>query len=132
MYKEDVPFISENTPALKNYMIVYKSLLEFAPALGLNLDAVYLYSLLRDRTSISAENEWADEQGRVYIIYTRTQVMEETGWSKYRVINAFQALRKAGPDYRGSTKKSSGLQHCSAHFCETVGSTIFTVVIGGY
>ena len=96
MYKEDVPFISENTPALKNYMIVYKSLLEFAPALGLNLDAVYLYSLLRDRTSISAENEWADEQGRVYIIYTRTQVMEETGWSKYRVINAFQVLREAG------------------------------------
>ena len=52
-------------------------------------------SLLRDRAIISVENEWIDEHGHVYIIYTRTQVAEETGWSKRTVLDTFRAWSDA-------------------------------------
>ena len=95
MYSATIPYISDKTPSLGSYFIVYKSLLALAPSLGLDIDEVFLYSVLRDRATISAENEWIDKSGRVYVIYTRTQIAEETGWSKRKVIDAFRALSDA-------------------------------------
>ena len=95
MYSTNIPFISDKIPSLGSYFIVYKSLLALAPSIGLDINAVFLYSLLRDRAIISAENEWIDESGRVFIIYTRAQVAEETGWSKRKVIDTFRALSDA-------------------------------------
>ena len=108
MYSATIPFISDKTPSLGSYFIVYKSLLALAPSLGLDINAVFLYSLLRDRAIISAENEWIDERGRVYIIYTRTQIAEETGWSKRKVIDAFRALSDANLIEEEVQKNRSG------------------------
>ena len=37
---------------------------------GISTDAKVLYGLLLDRMSLSARNDWLDEQGRVYIVFT--------------------------------------------------------------
>ena len=48
-----------------------------APAYrGISTDAKVLYGLLLDRMSLSARNDWLDEQGRVYIVFTVEEVMD--------------------------------------------------------
>ena len=48
-----------------------------APAYrGISTDAKVLYGLLLDRMSLSARNDWLDEQGRVYIVFTVDEVMD--------------------------------------------------------
>ena len=37
---------------------------------SISTDAKVLYGLLLDRMSLSARNDWLDEQGRVYIVFT--------------------------------------------------------------
>ena len=43
---------------------------------GISTDAKVLYGLLLDRMSLSARNDWLDEQGRVYIVFTVEEVMD--------------------------------------------------------
>ena len=43
---------------------------------GISTDAKVLYGLLLDRMSLSAWNDWLDEQGRVYIVFTVEEVMD--------------------------------------------------------
>ena len=43
---------------------------------SISTDAKVLYGLLLDRMSLSARNDWLDEQGRVYIIFTVEEVMD--------------------------------------------------------
>ena len=43
---------------------------------GISTDAKALYGLLLDRMSLSARNDWMDEQGRVYIVFTVEEIME--------------------------------------------------------
>ena len=42
---------------------------------GISTDAKVLYGLLLDRMSLSARNDWMDELGRVYIVFTVEEVM---------------------------------------------------------
>ena len=42
----------------------------------LSTDAKVLYGILLDRMSLSLKNYWLDEQNRVYIIFTREEIME--------------------------------------------------------
>ena len=43
---------------------------------SISTDAKVLYGLLPDRMSLSARNDWLDEQGRVYIVFTVEEVMD--------------------------------------------------------
>lgn len=43
----------------------------------MSTDAKLLYGLFLDRMSLSARNEWLDEQGRVYIYYTLDEIQSE-------------------------------------------------------
>ena len=43
----------------------------------LSMDARVLYGLMLDRMGLSAKNGWRDEQGRVYIYYTVTEIQED-------------------------------------------------------
>ena len=40
-------------------------------------DAKLLYSLMLDRSSLSAKNGWLDKEGKVYIFYTLEQIMTD-------------------------------------------------------
>ena len=43
----------------------------------ISTDAKVLYGMMLDRVSLSVKNNWLDEEGRVYIIFTLQEIMEE-------------------------------------------------------
>ena len=58
----------------------------------LNSDSKLLYGFLLDRLSLSIKNNWHDENGNVYLIFTRKEVQdklnlsEKQGFSKPKLI----------------------------------------------
>ena len=44
---------------------------------GMSIDSKLLYSLMLDRSTLSAKNGWIDDKGRVYIYYTLDQIMAD-------------------------------------------------------
>ena len=44
---------------------------------SVSTDAKVLYGLMLDRMSLSLKNGWMDDEGRVYIIYTIADIMED-------------------------------------------------------
>ena len=49
---------------------------------GISNDARVLYSLLRDRHELSIQNKWINENGEVYIIFSRETMAEALGCSQ--------------------------------------------------
>ena len=71
-------------------------MLRLAPQIGLGLDEVFLYGVLRDRTKLSAKNNWVDQSGNVYVIFPREEVMNYIGWSKGKTKQVFDRLISSG------------------------------------
>ena len=46
----------------------------------LNSDSKLLYGFLLYRMSLSAKNNWCDEDGNIYLIFTRKEVQEKLGF----------------------------------------------------
>ena len=51
---------------------------------GISVEARVLYGLLLDRMALSIKNNWLDDDGRVYIIYTIADVMEMLGCAEQK------------------------------------------------
>ena len=61
----------------------------------LNSDSKLLYGFLLDRMSLSAKNNWCDEDGNIYLIFTRKEVQEKLGLCDRTVTKAFNQLKNA-------------------------------------
>ncbi|MDE8339788.1 replication initiator protein A [Erysipelothrix rhusiopathiae] len=59
----------------------------------LNSDARLLYAMLKDRHELSLKNRWLTDDGEVYLIYTREEMMRMLQVSKPTVIKAMEALK---------------------------------------
>ena len=59
---------------------------------GLSTDAKLLYSLMLDRMCLSARNGWYDEQGRVFIYYTVTDIAEHLNCKKDKTLKLLNEL----------------------------------------
>ena len=60
-------------------------------------DAKILYGLLLDRTTgLSMKNGWFDEEGRVYIIYTIKEIMEDFGCWQGKATSLLDELTEIG------------------------------------
>lgn len=57
-------------------------------------DAKILYACLFDRISLSAKNNWLDEVGRIYIIFTIEEIMQTINRSKPTAVKALDELDK--------------------------------------
>ena len=62
----------------------------------LTSDAKILYSLLLNRTSLSKKNDWRDEHGRVYIIYTVDEIMDDLNCCKMKAVKSMKELKAIG------------------------------------
>ena len=61
------------------------------------MDSKFLYSLLLDRSSLSAKNGWLDEEGKVYIYYTLEQIMADMHCANQKATKLLKELEtKAG------------------------------------
>lgn len=57
-------------------------------------DAKILYACLFDRISLSAKNDWLDEEGRIYIIFTIEEIMKTINRSRPTAVKALDKLDK--------------------------------------
>ncbi len=62
----------------------------------LSTDAMLLYALLLDRASLSAQNGWLAEDGRVFIYFTVAEASERLSMSKNKITRHFKELAMAG------------------------------------
>ena len=58
----------------------------------LSSDAKLLYGMLLDRMSLSAKNEWYDEDGRVYIYYTVEEISEDLNCGRDKAMKMLAEL----------------------------------------
>ena len=54
--------------------------------------AIILYTLMYNRVSLSISNNWIDENGDVYIIYTIDEVVKKRRWGKRKAVAVMQEL----------------------------------------
>lgn len=62
----------------------------------LNNDAKILYSILKDRHSLSVKHNWINERGEVFFVYTRTEMDEMLGCSSKTTRKAINQLKEVG------------------------------------
>lgn len=61
---------------------------------GLSNDAKVLYSLLKDRHELSLLNNWVNENGEVYLIFTREEMADMLGVSQPTLRKSIDQLKK--------------------------------------
>ena len=59
---------------------------------GISTGAKVLYGLLLDRMSLSARNDWLDEQGQVYIVFTVEEIMENLACGNKKAVGLLSEL----------------------------------------
>jgi hypothetical protein len=65
----------------------------------LNSDSKILYGFLLNRLSLSAKNNWVDDEGNVFLIFTRKEVQELLNLSDKTVTKAFRQLNECNLIY---------------------------------
>ena len=60
----------------------------------LNSDSKILYGFLLNRLTLSAKNNWIDEDEKVFLIFTRKEVQERLNLSDKTVTKAFNQLKE--------------------------------------
>jgi DNA replication protein DnaD len=63
---------------------------------NLSNDARVLYSIILNRMELSRENKWINENGEVYLLFSREKVQNLLNFSKGKCIKTFQELNKIG------------------------------------
>jgi len=60
----------------------------------LSAEAKTLYGIMLDKLDLSIKNHWVDEKGRVYIIYTIEQIMEDMNCADQKATKLLDELEK--------------------------------------
>lgn len=62
----------------------------------LSAESKTLYGIMLDKLDLSVRNNWTDEQGRVYIIYTIEQIMRDLNCGNKKAGQLLQELEEKG------------------------------------
>ena len=73
-----------------------KSLLTQKNYKGLNSDAKIIYSILRDRMSLSRKNKWKDENDDIFLLFKQQDISDILGLSTSTVSRAMKQLEDFG------------------------------------
>ena len=60
-----------------------------------SMEAKLLYGILLDRMSLSGKNNWCDTSGKIFIIYTVEELMEDFGCSNKTAIKLLRELEQS-------------------------------------
>jgi len=63
---------------------------------GLSVEAKLIYAMLLDRLVLSKKNNWANENGELYLIYTKKDISDKLAISEGVVYRSFEKLNKIG------------------------------------
>lgn len=82
--------------ALSTPLPAFLPLPRFLLPLPLSLNAKLVYALLLERTTLSQQNGWVDDDGRVFIIYPIQRIAQDLGRSERTICTALRELDRAG------------------------------------
>ena len=71
-----------------------KSLLTQKNYRGLSSDAKIIYSVLKDRMSLSRKNKWKDDNGDIYLLFKQEKIAEILGISRSTISRAIKQLEQ--------------------------------------
>lgn len=83
-----------NEISSQQFYMIPKELFTNARYKCLSNDSRILYSLLKDRMELSRKNNWINEEGEIYLIYTRDSISEVLNIDLKTVTKAFNLLKK--------------------------------------
>lgn len=63
---------------------------------GLSVHSKMLYGMLLDKMGISMENNWMDDEGRIYIEYPIADIQDDMQVSKRKAVDYLAELEEAG------------------------------------
>ena len=90
-------YIHSAEPEHFSFFRVPKILIQHEAFQRISAEAKLLYSILFDRTELSNKNGWRDDQDRVYIIFTITEISESMNCGNKKAIQLLDELEsKAG------------------------------------
>ena len=77
----------------------------------MRLDTKVAYSILKDRLSLSLKNNWIDEKGYIFLVYSNANLMEILNCSKSTLLRIKKQLSEYGLIYevQQSTSKKGNL-----------------------
>lgn len=79
---------------LFSFIRVPKELMTNPEYKDLSAESKLLYGVLLDRVSLSRKNNWVDDLGRIFIIYTRKDIMDIMGAGEKKITKLFNELRE--------------------------------------
>lgn len=89
----DFTYFYGNKEEVNQYLRIPMSLFKSPAFSGLSNDARLLYGFMLERLSLAEKNGWIDEDGRLYIIYPREEMMNDLMCSKNTVTKLLVALK---------------------------------------
>lgn len=90
------PFLDERTGGKYAFYKVPKTMLTYGKTIGISTDETMLYTILRDRLSLSLAHGKVDDTGRIFIYYSREKAAARLGWSLRKTIDVFKSLTQHG------------------------------------
>jgi len=96
MEKREFDYFYENENENFLFLQIPMALMKDEKFKKLSNDSKLLYSLFLQRTSLSRKNGWKDEEGRVYIIYQITEIMDELNCWREKATKLMKELKEIG------------------------------------
>ena len=80
----------------KSFLILLKELVFTKSLANMSAKSKILYCVLRERLMLSARNNWTDENGRIYIIYSIEKIAEDLFYSRATIMRMMDELEHLG------------------------------------
>ena len=108
----DIKFISaSHYQTSERFYALPKILFESPLYENMRLDSKVAYSMLKDRLDLSFKNNWIDEDGNIYLVYSNSNLMKILNCSKSTLLRIKKQLTEYGliREIQQSTSKSGNL-----------------------
>ena len=102
------PFLDGRAGGKYAFYRVPKTMLTYGKTIGISTDETMLYTILRDRLSLSMANGKVDDMGRIYVFYSREKAAARLGWSLRKTVDVFKALTEHGLLYEECELSKTG------------------------
>lgn len=87
---------SDNPKKTAPYYCLYAMLFEDSRYSAMHLECIVLYSILLSRESLSAKNNWRDENQRIFVYCTVDEVCHLLRCGRDKAMNTFRELERYG------------------------------------
>lgn len=89
-------FFMETEEEQFSFVRMPRALIKDTQLRSLSSRAKQLYSLMLDRTVLSKKNGWCDEEGKIYICYRYTDIMDDLDCARGTCAKSIKELEEAG------------------------------------